>query len=41
MESGIPKISNVESGILGFGIMNTAEGNQNTTKDCNTESKVH
>ena len=35
------KILSVESGILGFGIRNTTEGNQNPTKDCNPESKFH
>ena len=31
----IPKSLNVESGILGLGIRNTAVGNRNPTKDCN------
>ena len=31
----------VESGILGFGIWNTAQGIQNPTKDWNPESKFY
>ena len=31
----------VESGILGFGIRNTAQGIRNITNDCNPESKVY
>ena len=35
------KILLVESGILGFGIWNTAQGIRNPTNDWNSESKVH
>ena len=38
-ESG--KFLLVESGILGFGIRNTAQGIQNPAKDWNPESKFH
>ena len=31
----------VENGILGFGILNTAQGTQNPTKDWDPESKFH
>ena len=31
----------VESGILGFGILKTAQGIRNPTKDWNPESKFH
>ena len=31
----------VESGILGFGIRNTAQGIRKPSKDCNPESKFH
>ena len=31
----------VESGILGFGIQNTAQGIRNPSKDLNPESKCH
>ena len=31
----------VESGILGLGIRNTAQGIRNPTNDCNPESKFH
>ena len=44
MEVGDPrcvKFLLVESGILGFGIRNTAQGIQNPTKDWNPESKFY
>lgn len=31
----------VESGILGFGIWNTAQGNRNLTNDWNSKSKTY
>ena len=31
----------VESGILGFGIQNTAQGSRNPSKDWNPESKFY
>ena len=40
-ESGIRKTLLVESGILGFGIRNTALGIRNSTNDWNPESKFH
>ena len=40
-EIGIQKFLHVESGILGFGIRNTAVGIWNLTNDWNTESKFH
>ena len=41
LESGILPIFAVQSGILAFGIQNTAQGIRNQSKDWYPESKFH
>ena len=41
LESGIREFYLMESGILGFGIHNTAQGNRNRANHWNPESKFH